>query len=421
MEESQSTGSLLRLAPTSEVKREEWSDWHWQMRNRITTVSQIADKLKLNNQQLAALTCVEDRFRTVITPYYLSLANLNDPHDPILRQALPDPRELEMAGMGEEDPLDEEKDMPVPGLTHRYEDRALMVVTNACAMFCRHCTRKRIWHSDDATVSDENVNAMISYIRRTPGIRDVIVSGGDAFTLSTPRLESILKRLRTISHVEVIRIGTRTPVTIPMRIDNELCEMLDRYGPIWVNTQFNHPNEVTEESAKAVDRLIRHGVCVNNQSVLLRGVNDDPETIRHLCRRLVQIKVRPYYLFQCDQIVGVEHFRTRISKGIEIMESLRGHTTGFSIPTFVVDGPGGTGKIPIMPNYLISQSEQMAVLRNFEGAIIGYREAGEQVLRQVHRTSTGVAGILAGHRQALVPMENRRMTRRKTRAVGTGL
>ncbi|MBI3037444.1 KamA family radical SAM protein, partial [bacterium] len=305
----------------------------------------------------------------------------------------------------------EEDDMPTPGLTHRYLDRGLMVVTNACAMFCRHCTRKRIWNSADSSVNESNINRMINYIKSMPSIRDVIVSGGDPFTLPTARLESILKRLRAIGHVEIIRIGTRTPVTLPMRIDNELCEILDKYGPIWVNTQFNHPKEITTESAGAVNRLIRHGVCVNNQSVLLRGVNDDPETMKTLCRNLVKIKVRPYYLFQCDQVLGVEHFRTRVSKGIEIIENLRGHTTGFSIPTFVVDGPQGTGKIPLMPNYLISQSEKMSVFRNYEGVVVGYREAGERIVSS-NSTSGGVASILAGQRQCLVPREIPRMQRR---------
>lgn len=387
------------------------------MKNRILSVTDLKEKLGLDEKKLAALNLVEDRFRTAITPYYLSLADFNDPHDPILRQSLPDLRELEMVDFGEADPLSEEEDMPVPGLTHRYEDRALMVVTNACAMLCRHCTRKRIWHSADAAVGESQIARMIDYIRKTPSIRDVIVSGGDPFTLTTPKLESILKRLRAIPHVEIIRIGTRTPVTVPMRIDNQLCEMLDKYGPVWVNTQFNHPREITPEAAAAVDRLVRHGVCVNNQSVLLRGINDDPEIIKILCRKLIQIKVRPYYLFQCDQVEGAEHFRTRISKGIEIMESLRGHTTGYSIPTFVVDGPEGAGKIPIMPNYLISQSEHMSVLRNYEGVIIGYRESGERVIPMIQRTSSGVAAILAGRRASLVPFETKRMQRRKERAV----
>ncbi len=392
---------------------DEWNDWKWQMRNRIVSASALKKHLGLTDRQTAGMTLVEEKFRTVITPYYLSLANPKDRKDPILRQCLPDLKELEMADFGEADPLSEEDDMPVPGLTHRYEDRALMVVTNACAMFCRHCTRKRIWNCADANVSDENIRAMIDYIAKTPSIRDVIVSGGDPFTMSTSRLESILSQIRAIPHVEVIRIGSRTPVTLPMRIDEELCSMLDRYGPIWVNTQFNHPNEITPEAAKAVDRLVRHGVCVNNQSVLMRGINDDPEVIKILCRKLIQIKVRPYYLFQCDQVQGVEHFRTKVNKGIEIMESLRGHTSGFSIPTFVVDGPEGTGKIPVMPNYLISQSEQMSVLRNYEGVIIGYREAGERVIQRINRTSGGVAGILAGRRSSLVPFETRRITRRQ--------
>lgn len=415
--EEQTPGSLEEHPVKGKVKEQEWNSWQWQMKNRIVSVSQIQKYLNLDSKKVATLNLVEDRFRTAITPYYLSLANPNDPNDPVLMQALPDQRELDMADFGQADPLSEEDDMPVPGLTHRYEDRALMVVTNACAMLCRHCTRKRIWHSTDAIISESQVAAMIDYIRKTPSIRDVIVSGGDPFTLSTSRLESILKRLRSISHVEIIRIGTRTPVTLPMRIDEELCSMLDRHGPIWVNTQFNHPNEVTPQAAVAVDRLVRHGVCVNNQSVLMRGVNDDPETIKILCRKLVMIKVRPYYLFQCDQVEGVEHFRTRISKGVEIMENLRGHTTGFSIPTFIVDGPEGTGKIPVMPNYLISQSENMSVLRNYEGAIIGYRESGERVVPLIHRSSGGVAGILAGRRPSIVPLETKRMQRRKERAV----
>ncbi|RCK80292.1 MAG: Lysine 2,3-aminomutase [Candidatus Ozemobacter sibiricus] len=420
MDDSHPHGSWRGLPETLRFSEKEWNDWRWQMRSRITKAAALKNFLRLTTAQVEAMTEVEKRFRTVITPYYLSLANPDNPNDPILRQSLPDPRELEMADFGQADPLAEEEDMPVPGLTHRYEDRALMVVTNACAMFCRHCTRKRIWNSDDVAVNEANIAAMIEYVRRTPQIRDVIVSGGDPFTLPTARLESILKRLRAIPHVEVIRIGTRTPVTVPMRIDEELCAMLDTYGPIWVNTQFNHPQEITEEAAKAVDRLIRHGICVNNQSVLMRGINDDPEIIKVLCRQLVRIKVRPYYLFQCDQVEGVEHFRTRISRGIEIMENLRGHTTGFSIPTFVVDGPEGTGKIPVMPNYLISQSEQMSVLRNYEGMIVGYRESGERVLPMIHRTSTGVAGILAGRASSIVPAGSRRMTRRAHRAACSG-
>ncbi|OIP31567.1 hypothetical protein AUK22_00965 [bacterium CG2_30_54_10] len=415
MEEQNQFGRWRSLPESLNCSSKEWQDWHWQMKNRFVEAASLKKYLGRSAKDINEMTTVEKRFRMVITPYYLSLADPGNPNDPILRQSLPDPRELEMADFGAADPLAEEDDMPVPGLTHRYEDRALMVVTNACAMFCRHCTRKRIWNGADATVNDANIEAMIDYVRRTPQVRDVILSGGDPFTMNTARLESILKRLRAIPHVEVIRIGTRTPVTVPMRIDEELCSMLDSYGPIWVNTQFNHPQEITPESAGAVDRLLRHGVCVNNQSVLLRGVNDDPETIKTLCRKLVKIKVRPYYLFQCDQVEGVEHFRTRISKGIEIMENLRGHTTGFSIPTFVVDGPEGTGKIPVMPNYIISQSEQMTVFRNYEGMIIGYREAGERILPMIHRTSTGVAGIMSGRITSILPQESRRLTRRGAR------
>lgn len=365
---------LSQLFPSNFLDFKNWANWLWQMQNRITKIEKLKALLNLDSTQLKKLSSVEEKFRAAITPYYLSLADFSNPDDPILLQSIPSMKEIDFYHIGKNDPLSEEQDMPVDGLTHRYEDRALIVVTNACAMFCRHCTRKRIWNSTDKAISKAQINKMIDYIKQNTQIRDVIVSGGDPLTLPNSFIEEIIRKIREIRHVEIIRIGTRIPVTLPMRIDKELCEILDKYAPIWINTQFNHPAEITEESANAIDMLIRHGICVNNQSVLLKGINDNPETILKLCRELVKIKVRPYYLFQCDQVAGVEHFRTRISKGIEIMEYLRGRTTGFSIPLFVVDGPDGTGKIPILPNYLISQSENMSILRNYEGVIIGYRE-----------------------------------------------
>ncbi|MSQ33312.1 MAG: KamA family radical SAM protein, partial [Dehalococcoidia bacterium] len=264
-------------------------------------------------------------------------------------------------------------DSPVPGLVHRYPDRALFVITNICPLLCRHCTRKREWEDGNWVRPKAELDACIDYIRRTKSIRDVIISGGDPLTLSTPRLEEIVKRLRAIDHVEIIRFGTRFPVVLPQRIDDEFCEMVDKYGPIWLNTHFNHPNEVTAEAEKAVRNLLRAGVPVNNQSVLLRGINDSVETQLELVHALMRIRVRPYYLFHADNVRGTEHLRTSVWKGIEIIEGLRGHTSGLAVPTFVVDVPGGGGKIPLQPNYLLSMTDDELVLRNYEGLVFRYR------------------------------------------------
>jgi len=322
---------------------------------------------------------------------------------------------------GEDDPLEEEKDMPVPGLTHRYPDRCLMVVTNFCSMYCRHCTRKRIWTLGEAAKTEFELSKMFAYIRRHEEIRDVIVSGGDPLTLPTDRIEYILKSLRKIPHVEIIRIGTRVPVVLPMRIDDELCAVLEKYGPIWLNTQFNHPREVTAEAGQACDRLLRAGVPVNNQTVLLKGVNDHAEIIRKLNTELLRAKVRPYYLFQCDMVRGLDHFRTRLSKGIQIMEALRGLTSGLAIPSYVVDVPGGGGKIPLMPNYILSMGEDRTVLRNYEGIIVSYEEARDdgrpsaRVDSALPPPRNDVYRLLTGEVRALIPAGNERMARRKRR------
>jgi lysine 2,3-aminomutase len=358
------------------VSASDWNDWKWHFRNRITTVEELSRLIPLSNEEQAQLKLVTAKYPLAITPYYLSLVNLDDPCDPIRRQSIPCIDELTMGALGEEDPLEEKRDSVVPGLVHRYPDRVLMVLTDICPMLCRHCTRKREWHHGGWVRTDEEFEKMFHYIRHNKNIRDVIISGGDPLTLSTRRLESILAKIRQIEHVEIIRIGTRYPVVLPQRIDDELCNMLSKYGPIWLNTHFNHHNEITEESAKAVDRLVRAGVPVNNQTVLLRGINDSVETQLKLCQTLLRIKVRPYYLFQCDEVQGTEHLRTPVETGIRIIEGLRGHTSGLAVPAFVIDLPDGGGKVPLQPDYILAKTGSEMIIRNYQGHLFRYRNPG---------------------------------------------
>lgn len=355
---------------------EEWNDWRWQFRNRVTTLEELCAFLPITAEDQRIRREILRDFRMGITPYYLSLIDPNDPADPILRQIVPLNDEYHLRAFGDEDPLGEEKLSPVPGITHRYPDRVLMVISNSCAVYCRYCTRKRIMY-EDAT-PDIEIDAMVDYIARTKEVRDVVVSGGDPLTYSTPKLERILAKLRAIPHLEIIRIGSRVPVSLPQRIDDELCRMLEKYHPLWINVHFNHPSECTPEAARACDRLLRAGIPLNNQAVLLKGVNDSVETMKGLVHGLMKMRVRPYYLYQCDPIRGAEHFRTPLSKGLEIIRGLRGHTSGLAVPTFVVDAPGGGGKIPITPDYLVSYDaeEGRAVLKNFQGREIEYLDPG---------------------------------------------
>ncbi|MFN0008008.1 MAG: KamA family radical SAM protein [Planctomycetota bacterium] len=352
----------------------EWNDWKWQYKNRVTRLEELAALLPFPAKEWDMRREVLRDFRMGITPYYLALVDAGDAACPILRQIAPIVEEYTFRDVGDEDPLAEEQYSPVPGITHRYPDRVLMVISNSCAIYCRYCTRKRIMYED--AVPDVEIDRMVEYIARTKAVRDVVVSGGDPLTYGTRKLESILAKLRAIPHLEIIRIGSRVPVSLPQRIDAELCEMLARYHPLWVNVHFNHPRELTAEAAAACDRLSRAGIPLNNQAVLLKGVNDEVETIRQLCTGLMKMRVRPYYLYQCDPIRGGEHFRTPISKGIEIMEGLRGHISGLAIPTYVVDAPGGGGKIPVGPNYLLHHDpkKKRAVLRNYQGRLFEYRE-----------------------------------------------
>ena len=356
------------------VSDSEWCDWRWQFRNRITSVKQLRTFLPLTDKECSRLELVTNRYPLAITPYYLSLIDVHNVHDPVRKQAVPSFDELALSGMGTEDPLEEVRDSVVPGLVCRYPDRALMVITDICPMFCRHCTRKREWKSGGWTRTCAEVDVMCKAIAERPAIKDVIISGGDPLTLSTSKLEDVLIKLRAIPSVEVIRIGTRYPVVLPQRIDNELCTMLSRYSPIWLNTHFNHMQEVTKEAATACDLLLRAGIPVNNQSVLLRGVNDSIEAQMQLCRALLRIKVRPYYLFQADEVQGTEHLRTTIDTGLKILEGMRGRISGLAIPTYVVDLPGGGGKVPLQPEYCLSQIGDTLTFRNYCGQIFHYRE-----------------------------------------------
>ncbi len=355
-----------------------WNDWKWQFRNRITTVEQLSRLVPLSPEEKTQIKLVSRRYPLAITPYYLSLINPDDPDDPVRRQAIPSILEITMSAVGFEDPLAEQANSVVPGLVHRYPDRALMVLTNICPVLCRHCTRKREWRHGGRVRSWNEIEAMLDYLRWNTGIRDVILSGGDPLTLSTGRLEAIISRLREIEHVEIIRIGSRFPVVLPRRIDAELGDMLSRYGPIWFNTHFNHPREITPEAAEACDRLLRSGVPVNNQSVLLRGINDNVETQLKLCQGLLKIKVRPYYLHQCDEVRGTEHLRTPVEVGIKIIEGMRGHTSGLAVPSFAVDLVNGGGKVTLQPEYVLSMNEDELVFKNYEGKVFRYRNPNSQ-------------------------------------------
>ncbi len=356
-----------RLRFYAGVPDAEWYDWRWQFRNRITSLEELWTKLPFPTSEWEARRTVLRDFRMGITPYYLSLVDPDATDDPVARQVVPLVEEFEHRAVGDEDPLGEEVFSPVPGITHRYPDRALMVVTNSCAIYCRYCTRKRIMYED--AVPEMQLSAMIDYIAGTPSIRDVIVSGGDPLTFATEKLDNILGRLRAIPHVEIIRIGSRVPLALPMRITDELCRMLERHHPLWINVHFNHAAEITPDAARACDRLIRAGIPLNNQAVLLRGVNDSVETQRDLVHALMSIRVRPYYLYNCDSVRGSEHMRTSVARGLEIMEGLRGHTSGLAIPQFVVDAPGGGGKVPVSPQYVLAYDNGKAVLRNFQGRL----------------------------------------------------
>ena len=400
------------------VTDEEWNDWHWQLKNRIETVEDVQKYVALTEEELEGVRSTLKQLRMAITPYYISLINPDDPNDPVRKQAVPTAKELVVSPEDQLDPLSEDEDSPVPGLTHRYPDRVLFLITDMCAMYCRHCTRRRFAGHKDASAPRERIDRALEYIEQATEVRDVLLSGGDALMVGDKMLEYILQRLRAIPHVEIIRFGSRAPVVLPQRITPELVQMLSKYHPVWLNTHFNHPNEITEESKLACERLANAGIPLGNQSVLLRGINDCPSIMKHLVHELVKIRVRPYYIYVCDLSQGISHFRTPVSKGIEIIEALRGHTSGYCVPTFVVDAPGGGGKIPVMPNYIISQSPRRVVLRNYEGVITTYTEPegyqeGTCNCEECNDTCDGVASLLAGNHLSLSPTHLARKERTK--------
>ncbi len=362
-----------------DVTAEQWEDWRWQVRNRLTTVEELEQVVTLSESEKEGVRQCLGSLRMAITPYYASLIDESDPNDPVRKQAIPTALELITGSDDMLDPLSEDEDSSVPGLTHRYPDRVLFLITDQCSMYCRHCTRRRYAGGLDKPRSRAEVDQAIEYIRNHPEVRDVLLSGGDPLLLGDDNLEYIISSLRSIEHVEIIRIGTRTPVVMPQRITPKLVEMLKKYHPIWLNTHYNHPNEMTERSAKACHMLADAGIPVGNQTVLLRGINDCPHIMKKLVHKLVYNRVRPYYIYQCDLSQGIGHFRTSVNKGIEIMELLRGHTSGFAVPVYVVDGPGGGGKIPVGPQYLISHVGNKVVLRNYEGVISSYAEPTDYI------------------------------------------
>jgi lysine 2,3-aminomutase len=405
-----------------DVPDHQWDDWKWQMQNAVRSVRQLRTLLEFTDDELEAIGRLEADYKLVIPPYYFSLIDPANPADPIRLQSVPDPRELDNpSGYELDDPLEEDKDSPVPGVTHRYLDRALLVTTPACSMYCRFCTRKRATLTRGGWESvSRNDRKMVEYVEKHPEIRDVIVSGGDPLTLPTAKLKFFLDKLSRIKHVDVIRIGTRVPVTLPQRLyDQELIDLLTSSGKVWIQTHFNHPREITPESKRVCNALLRGGMPVNNHTVLMAGVNDDLGTMRNLFRGLLRIKVRPYYLFHCDPVTGAGHFRTSVWKGIEIMEGLRGHMSGLGIPTYVVDSPHGGGKIPVMPNYLISAGDDAVVLRNFEGQIVRY-QAQDKPATIEPTVTRGVSSLLQGTRSVIVPEGSERMARRKLKTAGNG-
>lgn len=403
------------------VTDEQWNDWKWQVKNRIETLEDLKKYVSLTPEEEEGVKKTLQTLRMAITPYYISLIDPNNPECPVRKQAVPTGKETYQSPADLLDPLHEDEDSPVPGLTHRYPDRVLLLITDMCSMYCRHCTRRRFAGQKDGESAIERIDRAIEYIAKTPQVRDVLLSGGDALMVSDERLEYIISKLRQIPHVEIVRIGSRTPVVCPQRITDDLVNMLKKYHPIWLNTHFNHPQEVTKEAAEACAKLANAGIPLGNQTVLLRGVNDCVNTMKKLMHELVKMRVRPYYIYQCDLSMGIEHFRTPVSKGIEIIEGLRGHTSGYAVPTFVVDAPGGGGKTPVMPQYVISQAPGKVVLRNFEGVITTYTEPTdyknecncEYCKAAQNKSIEGVSSLLEGKGMAIEPSVLSRKERSK--------
>ncbi|WP_366921767.1 glutamate 2,3-aminomutase [Metallumcola ferriviriculae] len=359
---------ILKLLGGTE---EDWNDWHWQVKNRFGDVEQLSKILNLSEEEKQQIAAVGERFRWAASPYYVSLMDPDDKDCPVRRQAIPSVHELQ-DHMGKDDPMGEEFTSPVPSITRRYPDRLIIKVTNQCAMYCRHCQRRRNIGEIDKGTPKEQLEGALEYVRNHPEIRDVLLTGGDAFMLNEEVLDWLLGELNKIEHVEVKRLGTRTLVTMPQRVTPELCNILEKHHPVYVNTHFNNPKEITQEVAEACDKLTKAGVPIGNQAVLLKGINNDPHVMKKLNHELLKVRIRPYYIFHAKPVTGTAHFITRVEEGIAIMEALRGQTSGLAIPTYIINAPNGYGKTPMLPEYLISSGKDYITIRTWEGRVMQY-------------------------------------------------
>jgi len=360
----------------SSVSETDWNDWRWQLKHRVTTLEQLETLLpSLTREERAGAVLARSKLAVAITPHFFSLIDPDDPMCPIRRQVIPRVEEGDIAPWETDDPVGEDSHSPVPGLVHRYPDRVLFLVTDRCAAYCRYCTRSRLVSNAAGYDFHPEFDRQIAYIEQHPEIRDVLLSGGDALLLSDDKLEHLLARLRQIPHVEFLRIGSRIPIFLPQRITPELCAMLKRYHPLFISVHVNHPRELTSEVRDALGRLADAGIPLGNQSVLLKHVNDDVEIMKALTHKLLMCRVRPYYLYQCDLIQGSAHLRASVRKGLEIIRGLRGHTTGYAVPQYVIDAPGGGGKVPVNPEYVLSHNHDRVVIRNYEGKVFEYPES----------------------------------------------
>jgi lysine 2,3-aminomutase len=363
-----------QLSLYKDVNPLDWEDWNWQIKHRIRTKEELSQIIKLTPEEEEGIKKASGRLSLAITPYWATLIDPEDPNCPLRRQAVPIAAESVIGPHEMVDPCAEDRDSIAPHLVHRYPDRVLLLATEQCAMYCRHCTRRRLVGDRQESNSPSRFDAAIEYIKTNRKIRDVLISGGDPFILEDEAIEGLIAKIRSISHVEFLRIGTRVPVTLPQRITEKLVTLLKNYAPIWISIHFNHPKEITKRCRIACDMLADAGMPLGSQTVLLKGINDRPFIMRRLMHELLQIRVRPYYIYQCDPVKGTQHFRTPVAVGINIIEKLRGHTSGYAVPTYVIDGPGGGGKIPVGPNYVLSQAKGKYVLRNYKGKIYTYLE-----------------------------------------------
>lgn len=394
------------------IPDKQWNDWRWQLSHRVSTFEELSQFINLTAEEIEGLK--SHKFRVDITPYFASLIDPEDPKCPVRKQVIPLGRELKAYDGMLADSLAEDENSPVKGLVHRYPDRVLMLLTTQCATFCRYCTRSRIVGDSSVTFGKAQFDAQIDYLSKHPEVRDVLLSGGDPLTIAPKQLEYVLSSLRAIKHLEIIRIGSRVPVFLPQRITPEFCDVIKKYHPLWMNIHVNHGKEITPELSRALDMLSYAGVPLGNQSVLLAGVNDSVNIQRELVHKLVINRVRPYYLYQCDLVEGAGHFRTTVSKGLEIIEGLRGHTSGYAVPTYVIDSPGGGGKVPVSPQYVISQGPGKVITRNFEGYITTYVEPTDydpheidhldaQAKKRLSNRPGGVHDLLAGVETSIKP------------------